>query len=150
MATTGVDPVFPVFIDTNVLVCATLGDSTHCFAARRLIDQLERANTELWISQQVLREFVASMTRPQGPSAPLPIHEVITLTRQIERRFCVAEEHQLVREQLYLLIEQIPTGGRQIHDANLVATMLAFGVRRLATFNTADFQRFKGLIELVT
>jgi predicted nucleic acid-binding protein len=146
MATTGVDSVF---VDTDVLVYATLGDSTHCFAARRLIDQLERANTELWISQQVLREFVAAMTRPQGPSAPLPIHEVITLTRRIERRFCVAEEHQLVREQLYLLIEQIPTGGRQIHDANLVATMLAFGVRRLATFNIADFQRFKGLIELV-
>lgn len=90
------------------------------------------------------------LTRPQGTSVPLPIREVLDLARQIERRFCVAEEHQLVREQLYLLIEQIPTGGRQVHDANLVATMLAFGVRRLATFNTADFQRFNGLITLVT
>ena len=39
--------------------------------------------------------------------------------------------------------------GKQVHDANLVATMLAHGIRRLLTFNLADFQRFAGLVELV-
>lgn len=110
MTTTGATAVSPVFVDTNVLVYATLGESAHCSAARRLIDRLERSGTELWVSQQVLREFVAALTRPQGPSVALPVREVVALTRQIERRFCVAEEHQIVREQLYLRIEQIPTG----------------------------------------
>ncbi len=31
---------------------------------------------------------------------------------------------------------------KSIHDANIVAVMLTHGVRRLATYNQADFQRF--------
>ncbi len=40
-------------------------------------------------------------------------------------------------------------GGKQVHDANIAATMLAHGITRLLTFNVADFQRFAGLIELI-
>ena len=39
--------------------------------------------------------------------------------------------------------------GRQVHDANIVATMLAHGENRLLTFNGADFRRFVRLIEVV-
>jgi predicted nucleic acid-binding protein len=38
--------------------------------------------------------------------------------------------------------------GRQVYDANIVATMLKHGIYRLLTFNAADFRRFKGIIEL--
>ncbi|HEX3410833.1 MAG TPA: hypothetical protein VHT00_03860 [Stellaceae bacterium] len=41
-------------------------------------------------------------------------------------------------------------GGRQIHDANVVATMLANRERRLLTFNEANFRRFAPLIEVLT
>ena len=40
-------------------------------------------------------------------------------------------------------------GGRQVHDANIVATMLAHGEGRLLTFNDADFRRFAELTEIV-
>jgi hypothetical protein len=40
-------------------------------------------------------------------------------------------------------------GGRQVHDANVVATMPVHGERRLPTFNKADFRRFTVLIEVV-
>ena len=40
-----------------------------------------------------------------------------------------------------------PVGGRQIHDANIVATMLAHGERRLLSFNGADFRRYGDRIE---
>ena len=36
-----------------------------------------------------------------------------------------------------------------IDDANVVATMLAYGERRLLTFNAGDFRRFAGLVEVV-
>jgi predicted nucleic acid-binding protein len=36
-----------------------------------------------------------------------------------------------------------------VHDANIVATMLAHGETRLLTFNGADFRRFASLIEVV-
>ena len=35
------------------------------------------------------------------------------------------------------------------HDANIVATMLAYGERRLLTFNPADFRRYGNRIELI-
>jgi len=41
------------------------------------------------------------------------------------------------------------SAGRQVHDANIAATMLEFGIRRLLTFNASDFQGFAGLIELL-
>jgi predicted nucleic acid-binding protein len=40
--------------------------------------------------------------------------------------------------------------GRQVHDANIVATMLANGITRLLTFNVADFRRFAALISVET
>lgn len=38
--------------------------------------------------------------------------------------------------------------GRQVHDANIVATMLANAIRRLVTFNLAASRRFEPLIAL--
>ncbi len=46
-------------------------------------------------------------------------------------------------------VEQIPIGGRQIHDANIVATMLAHGIPRLLTNNPGDFQRFAAHITVI-
>ena len=45
------------------------------------------------------------------------------------------------------LTRRFDFGGKQVHDANIVATMLAHGETRLLTFNQADFRRFAGLIE---
>jgi hypothetical protein len=42
----------------------------------------------------------------------------------------------------------VPLGRRQVHDANIVASMLAHGETRLLTFNAADFTRFQPRIEL--
>ena len=55
----------------------------------------------------------------------------------------------MVAELLITLCREVLVGGSQIHDANIVATMLAHGERRLLTFNVADFRRFEGRIELV-
>ena len=54
----------------------------------------------------------------------------------------------VVTDRLLALCREVSVGGRQIHDANIVATMLAYGERRLLTFNTADFRRYGDRIEL--
>jgi predicted nucleic acid-binding protein len=38
--------------------------------------------------------------------------------------------------------------GKQVHDANVVATMLANGVTRLATLDEADLRRYEDLVAL--
>jgi predicted nucleic acid-binding protein len=59
------------------------------------------------------------------------------------------EDGPAVWDQLRELSRNHAFAGRQIHDANIVATMIAHGEHRLLTFNTEDFQRFGTLIELV-
>ena len=51
--------------------------------------------------------------------------------------------------QLLALLTEIPVAGRQVHDANIVATMLVYGVRRVLTHNTEDFVRFAAFIEVL-
>ena len=55
----------------------------------------------------------------------------------------------MVWDRLVMLSRRYSFAGRQVHDANIVATMLAHGDRRLLTFNGADFRRFARVIEVI-
>ena len=63
--------------------------------------------------------------------------------------YSVAEDGPDTTAHLLRLVRRVPMGGKQVHDANIAATMLAHGITRLLTFNAADFRRFEGLIEVV-
>ncbi len=69
--------------------------------------------------------------------------------RFFEQRFRIAEDNAWVTERLLELVSQIPVGGKQIHDANIVATMQVYGLGRLLTHNVGDFRRFAQFIEVV-
>jgi predicted nucleic acid-binding protein len=53
-----------------------------------------------------------------------------------------------VLPELLALVRRFGVRGKQVHDANIVATMRAHGVARLATLNWSDFRRFEELIAL--
>ena len=63
--------------------------------------------------------------------------------------FQILGDGPAVTNRLVVLCREVPVGGRQIHDANIVATMLTHGERRLLTFNQSDFRRYSALIELM-
>ncbi len=63
MATTDVEPVF---LDTNVLVYANVAESPFHPRALSAIETRYDSGIELWTSRQVLREFLATLTRPQS------------------------------------------------------------------------------------
>jgi hypothetical protein len=42
-----------------------------------------------------------------------------------------------------------PIGGRQVHDADIVATMQAHGLRRPLTHNAGDFARLATIIDIL-
>ena len=136
------------FVDTNVLVYATATSAPFRDRARAALVRLA-ADEQLSVSRQILREYVAVMTRPQTWGRALSLAEAMTDAAVFERRFTVLEDGQLVWDQLMDLSRLYSFGGRQVHDANVVATMLAHGERRLLTFNEADFRRFTPLIEVV-
>jgi len=137
------------FVDTNVLVYATATSAPFRDRARAALVRLA-ADEQLSVSRQILREYVAVMTRPQTWGRALSLAEAMTDAAVFERRFTVLKDGQLVWDQLMDLSRLYSFGGRQVHDANVVATMLAHDERRLLTFNEADFRRFTPLIEVIT
>jgi predicted nucleic acid-binding protein len=138
-----------VFVDTNVLIYARHVNSPfHTDAANRL-DDLEAAGAELWISRQTLREYLAGMTRPGAVNPPIPIPTLLADVRAFQTRFLIAEDGPTVTTHLEILLVAVACGGRQIYDANIVATMLAHGIPNVLTHNIADFKRFAGHVTVL-
>ncbi len=139
----------PIFVDTNILVYANiLAYPLHQIAAERIQSLLD-AVVEVWLSRQILREFIATVTRPQTYGNPQPIDVVVRRVQTFQAQFRLAEDNPQVTAQLLNLLQQFPTAGRQVHDANIVATMLTAGIDRLLTHNVKDFDRFSTLITVI-
>jgi predicted nucleic acid-binding protein len=145
MAMTGAEDWF---VDTNVLVYTSQIDSPWHARAEAGLRDAEAAGAALWISDQILREYLAAVTRQQQGRPAVPMTEAIERVRFFAQRFDVAEDGPTVRKRLLSLLATYPVAGKQVHDANIVATMLANGITRLLTFNIADFRRFAGLITI--
>ena len=138
-----------MFIDTNVLVSARVPNAPGHEAARRMLGHVLQGPTPARISRQIMREYLAVVTRPQAWGAPMPRHDALEDVDRMLGTYDVLEDGPAVTEALIALCRDIPVGGQQVHDANIVATMLAYGERSLLTFNLADFRRYGGLIEVV-
>lgn len=148
MATTG-GSADPTFVDTNVLIQAAITTAPLHGAAVARLAALGGTGAELWISRQVLREYLAVLSRPQAYTVALPPAELVADVTRFQAHFRVAEDGPAVTGHLSNLIQTIPLGGKQVHDANIVATMQAHGLRRLLTHNTTDFARFGSFITVM-
>ena len=138
-----------VFLDTNILTRATVITAPLHEAALAAVERFWEAEAELWISQQVIREYLATVTRPQTYAQPVPMARALEQARRFRVRFHVAEGTVAVLDRLLELLAAVPMGGRQVHDANVVATMLAYNIRTLCTHNVADFERFSDYITVL-
>jgi predicted nucleic acid-binding protein len=134
-----------MFVDTNVLVYASARGAP-CHDRARAAPAGREA---LRISRQVLREFIAVVTRPQMWANPRTAAEAAFATAVLERDFVTLEDNPIVWNEFIGLCHHFDFGGRQVHDAYVVATMLAHGERRLLTFNGSDFRRFEPAVQLV-
>ena len=138
-----------MFIDTNVLVAARFVTAPDHGAARTSLNRVGQSPEPLHISRQIIREYLATVTRPQSWSAPLPIADALEDVARLISSFEFLEDGPRVMEMLTALCRAVHVAGRQIHDATIVATMMAYGERRLLTFNRSDFRRYGERIELV-
>lgn len=137
------------FIDTNVLVYATISAAPFHAAAVRAMAREHAAARPLWISRQVLREYLATLTRPHTFTPPVSPTSLMAQISAFESQFRMAEDGPIVTANLLNLLTTIPIGGAQVHDANIVATMQAYGIPSLLTANVDDFARFHSLINVI-
>lgn len=137
-----------MFIDTNVLTNAIASEAPNHFIARERLNHALQEGEPVRISRQVVREYLAVTTRPQTWDIPLTREEILQDVNRLLMSFEVLEDGPSVTEMLMALCREVAVGGRQIHDTNIVATMLAHGEHRLLTFNVSDFRRYGERIEL--
>ena len=136
----------PVFVDTNVLIYVTRRTASEHAAAQAALARLEGEGRALWISFQILREYSGDPAAGHIPRAA--VGTAIADVQRFQQIFYVAEDRPAVLDRLVALLGAHLGAGRQVHDTNIVATMLEHGIYRLLTFNAADFRRFAGIIQL--
>ena len=139
-----------MFIDTNVLVYSSALEAPNHHAARARLKWASQQPEPLRISRQVVREYLAVVSRPQNWSIPITLEDALDDAQRLVNSFEILEDGPLVTETLIALCREVVVAGKQIHDANIVATMLVHGERKLLTFDTAGFRRYGNRIELVT
>lgn len=138
-----------MFIDTNVLIYSRIIEAPLHDVAGESLERARLSNEPLRISRQIIREYVSVVTRPQTWLNPLTSEEVLEEIDWLTSQFEILEDGPEVTQWLITLLREVSVGGRQIHDANIVATMLAHGEHRLMTFNISDFRRYGDRIELM-
>ena len=137
------------FVDTNILLRTYHDTLDHHTDAKALVYSFADAGVDLWISRQVIREYLVQATHPRTLAGPEPLDQTLKRVASLQDGFMVADETPEVTDQLLELLRTYPTRGKQVHDANIVATMLVNGVDTLLTMNVADFQRFHDRINLI-
>ena len=141
--------VDPVFIDTNVLVFATIPASPLHQAAIAAVHRVAMSGAAAWISRQVLREYLVQLTRP-GVLPPASAAIAVTQATALCALYRVADETAMVSRELFTVLQSGLAAGKQVHDANIVATCRAYGIPRLLTHNAADFLRYAALVRVET
>lgn len=139
--------VEPLFVDTNILIYANVKESPFHAQAQQCLQTAHQQGRAIWINRQIIREYLVTMTRPQA----FPSVNKATALQQVAfftDAFHIADETAEVTRHLQELIERHKVGGKQIHDTNIVATMLTYGITNLMTHNVNDFLRFSDDITL--
>lgn len=137
-------------LDTNVLLAATdQGRAVHARALAALNDW-PAAGTTLYTSGQILREYLSVATRPtQQNGFGMTRSDAVSNVRTLRGRLRHLTENEKVADRLLTLLDDIECTGRQIHDANVVATMLVHGIDTVVTINVGDFTRYTEQVRVV-
>jgi predicted nucleic acid-binding protein len=132
-----------LFLDTNILLTATDESRTHNKIARDLIASHHRIGLHFGISGQVIREYLVVATRtPNVNGLGMESADALSNVSEFSKQLLFFEESEVVSHQLQLLTRKYQLVGTHIHDANVVATLLAHGLSKLVTENPVDFSVF--------
>ncbi|MBI3183497.1 MAG: type II toxin-antitoxin system VapC family toxin [Myxococcales bacterium] len=138
----------PVFLDTSLIVAASVNFHPGYPAAVSYLTDLVKEETPLCISPQVCREFMTALTRKPIGGKTFTVPEALDALGTWHKTSILLEENGTTIQEWLRLVEKHDVRGKQVHDCNIVAVMLANGVRRLGTRNAPDFARFENEVSV--
>ena len=137
-------------LDTNVLLAATDEGRAEHDKALEIVNDWPCRGTTLYTSGQIMREYLAVATRPaERNGLGLKLADALANVRALRGRTSLLAEDGKVADRLLALLDDIDCGGKQVHDANVVATMLVHGIDTVVTINLDDFTRFARRVRLI-
>jgi len=138
--------VEPIFLDTNVLLAATDSSRQEHADCHALLEAGLQGKQSLFISGQVIREYLVVATRPSEVNGfGMSTDQALNNVAQMKQCLQVLDETAEVSNRLTKLVARYELTGKRIHDANIVATMLENGIKQLKTLNFSDFECFEDL-----
>lgn len=128
-------------LDTNVLLRMSDSSSPMNFIAAQAATKLLEQNHQLFITSQTIIEFWVVASRPPNVNGlGWNIERTQNEVEQILNQFPQLQEIPSIFPHWLDLVTRYQLNGKRVHDARLVAVMLAHNVTHLLTFNPNDFQ----------
>ncbi|MBX9791462.1 MAG: type II toxin-antitoxin system VapC family toxin [Pirellulales bacterium] len=133
-------------IDTGVLLRAFDATCPEYRSIRQALRALWARQERLIVAVQNLAEFWNVSTRPVDKNGyGLSVERVSRRLIRIEQVCDVVTEDDDSFAAWKRLIVTYSVSGVAVHDARLVAVMLAHGISTIVTLNAQDFRRYNGI-----
>jgi predicted nucleic acid-binding protein len=134
----------PYLFDTNNFLRLAEKNGPQRQTVLQAIRKLRAGNEILCCTPQVLAEFWNVCTRPVSARGGLDLSVVQTERKVdlIQKYFRLLPDNLATFNEWRKLVSDYRITGVKVHDAKLIASMIAHRIEFLVTFNTSDFQRF--------
>jgi predicted nucleic acid-binding protein len=138
-------------LDTNILLRSVQSNHPMHGAALAAFAALANAKERVTIVPQVIVEFWTVATRPIANNGlGLTPKEAEAEMVKILGAFELLPETPALFDEWKKLVVAHGVSGVETHDARVVAAMKVHGLSRILTFNEHDFDRYKGIVTVVT
>jgi predicted nucleic acid-binding protein len=138
-----------ILLDTNILLRIAHSTDREHGMVRSAVDALADRGYRACFFSQNLVEFWNVCTRPSAQNGlGLSVIETDRRAELIESEMFFLQDDERVHSEWRRLVVDYSVSGVQVHDARLVAAMLAHGVRELLTLNARDFKRYREISAL--
>ena len=138
-----------LLVDTNILIYANLPNESFHLVAKSKLEELS-VQYDLVITRQIIREYLrvksSIMHQNNLYDAKILVADVDFFTEN----FLVLDEDKNTTENLLHFIDAYQVKGKQIHDCNIVASMIQHQVFSIYTNNEADFKRYEPVIQIIS
>ena len=131
-----------IFLDTNVLVYSIDLSSENRDKHRAALETIRPNETEiLCVSPQILAEFYAVVTSSRSITNPIPPQEAISRIKRFSQmpNLRILPPPENLIDYWLPLLEETAVIGAEVFDRIHLATMLAYQIKRIYTFNKNDF-----------
>ena len=130
-------------VDTNVLLRFSRHDDPRYQIVQDAVHKLEAEGHQLRTTSQNFAEFWNVATRPTHQNGfGHTIFETEQLLLGLEKFFALLPDSPEIYPEWKRLVVKYDVSGVQVHDARLVAAMIAHNIKYILTFNVTDFQRY--------